>query len=171
MTPTMPDLVEVIVEDDGWAPVSIDALSNRAAAAALAHLGLDPRGFSVSLLACSDTRIAALNGSFRNRPRPTNVLSWPSEDRAPVDAGARPTLPVPCPDDPVELGDIAIALQTCAREAAAADKALADHATHLVTHAVLHLLGFDHERSEDADLMERLETEILSQLGLECPYV
>jgi probable rRNA maturation factor len=68
------------------------------------------------------------------------------------------------------LGDIAIAYDTCAREAADGGKPLADHVTHLIVHAVLHLLGYDHENDPDALLMEGIETEILGKMGLPDPY-
>jgi len=71
---------------------------------------------------------------------------------------------------PEELGDIAIAWETCDREAAEAGKPMADHVTHLVIHAVLHLLGYDHERDGDASLMEGTEIAILAGLGLANPY-
>ena len=75
----------------------------------------------------------------------------------------------PDPTDP-ELGDIAIAYQTCEAEAQAAGKPMTEHVTHLIVHATLHLLGFDHERDEDATLMEGLETQILGKMGLDDPY-
>ena len=69
-----------------------------------------------------------------------------------------------------ELGDIAIAYDTCAREAMEAGKDLRDHTLHLLVHGTLHLLGFDHIRDGDAALMEGLETEILGKLGIADPY-
>jgi probable rRNA maturation factor len=71
---------------------------------------------------------------------------------------------------PVSLGDVAIAYETCAREAGAAAKPLEHHALHLLVHGTLHLLGFDHEREGDAELMEGLESEILRGLGVADPY-
>ncbi len=72
-------------------------------------------------------------------------------------------------DDP-ELGDIALAWETCAAEADQAGKPMADHVTHLIVHGTLHLLGFDHERDADAVLMEGIEVEVLGKLGLSDPY-
>jgi probable rRNA maturation factor len=69
-----------------------------------------------------------------------------------------------------ELGDIAIAYETCLREADAAGRAMADHTTHLLVHGTLHLLGYDHERGGDATLMEQIEVEILGKLGIADPY-
>jgi probable rRNA maturation factor len=159
--------LDTIIEDDRWDATDLPALAGRAAGAALAHLGLDAARYDIALLACNDARIAELNADFRGKPQPTNVLSWPSAERGAARDGDRPLLPGPDED---ELGDIAIAYDTCAREAAEAGKPLADHVTHLVVHATLHLLGFDHVRDRDATLMERTEVEILGKLGLPDPY-
>jgi len=161
--------VEVIVEDARWFEAGLEALAERAAAAALTHLGLDPEMWEISLLACDDSRITALNSDFRDKPAATNVLSWPAEDLAPDKAGVCPLPPLPDGDEAC-LGDIAIAWETCAREAAQAGRPLADHITHLIVHAVLHLLGYDHIRDLDATLMETTEIEILGKLGVPDPY-
>ncbi|WP_136634513.1 rRNA maturation RNase YbeY [Pseudooceanicola onchidii] len=160
-------IVDVMTEDDRWTDLGIAPLAEAAARAALTHLGLDPEDWEVSLLACDDARIADLNAEFRAKPTPTNVLSWPSEERAAEIPGDRPDLPEPGFDP--ELGDIAIAYDTCAREAEG-NKPLAEHVSHLIVHAVLHLLGYDHENDPDAALMEGLETEILGKMGLPDPY-
>ncbi len=160
-------LTETIVEDPRWEDSGLIALAERAADATLRHSGLDPARHQIAVLGCDDARIAALNGAFRDTSRPTNVLSWPSVDLASETPGARPALPAG-PD--AELGDIAIAFETCAREAAAQGKPLADHVTHLIVHATLHLLGYDHLRDKDATLMEATEVEILGKLGLSDPY-
>ena len=122
------------------------------------------------MLACDDTQIAKLNADFRAKPTPTNVLSWPSEERAADEPGGLPQPAHPGPDGLIALGDIAIAYDTCAREAEAASKPLTDHVTHLIVHGTLHLLGYDHETEQDAALMEGLETKILGKMGLDDPY-
>lgn len=161
-------LTDTLIEDDRWRTAGLPALSESAAQATLAHLGLDPADWEITVLGCDDARIAALNTEFRGKPQPTNVLSWPSEERGAPVPGARPDLPEPGGDP--ELGDIAIAYDTCAREASEAGKPMRDHVTHLVVHAVLHLLGYDHIRDQDATLMEATEVEILGKLGLPDPY-
>ncbi len=165
-------LTDTILEDDRWQAVDLAALAETASRAALDHLGLDPDAWDIVLLGCDDARIAALNADFRDRPAPTNVLSWPALDIAPPTPGARPDLPLPCtgPDGDNTLGDIAIAFDTCQREAAASGKSLPDHVTHLVVHGVLHLMGYDHIRDPDATLMERTEVAILGKLGVGDPY-
>ena len=163
--------VETIIEFESWEAVDLTALAEVAALAALAHLGLDPQGYEIAVLGCDDARIAVLNADFRGKPQPTNVLSWPEEDLAAEAEGASPEPPPEGDaDDPHHLGDIAIAHDTCAREAAERGLAVSDHVTHLVVHGVLHLLGYDHMRDADATLMERLEVEILGKLGLPDPY-
>lgn len=158
--------VDCLVEDKRWG--DIDALAQIATDATMVRLGLEPSVFEISLLACNDARIAVLNEDFRGRPRPTNVLSWPSDERAAASDGEMPVPPQPGPDS--ELGDIAIAYETCTAEAEAAGKPMRDHTLHLLVHGTLHLLGFDHVRDRDATLMEGLETEILGKLGLSDPY-
>ena len=159
--------VDVIIEDDRWAALGLPDLAERSVAAALQAVDLDPGAWETSLLACDDARIASLNADFRGKPMPTNVLSWPSEERGSALDGQAP-LPPDAAD--IELGDIAIAFDTCAREAVEAGKSLEDHVTHLIVHGTLHLLGYDHERDADATLMEALETQILGKMGLDDPY-
>ena len=164
-------LVDCLTEDHRWEALGLEALAETAAVAVLDRLGLDPEGCEISLLGCCDKRIAELNADFRGKPQPTNVLSWPSAERGARDPGEMPHLPAPSAQGPTELGDIAIAWETCAAEAGANGRSLPDHATHLLVHGTLHLLGFDHEREADAALMEGLETEILLRLGIADPYL
>lgn len=161
-------VTEVLIEDVRWQAARLDALADAAARATLTHLGLEPDDFEISVLGCDDARIAALNTEFRDKPQATNVLSWPGTDRAAAADGAVPDLPCPGPD--TELGDIAIAFDTCAAEVAAAGLSMADHATHLLVHATLHLLGYDHIRDLDATLMEATEVAILGKMGVADPY-
>ena len=161
-------LVDVIVEDDAWEALDLPVLAERAARATFVQLGMDADAWEVSLLACNDARIAELNADFRDKPTATNVLSWPSEERGAEEDGGDP-LPPEGPDS--ELGDIAIAFETCQREADEAGKSMADHVTHLLVHGILHLLGYDHIRDQDATLMEALETQILGKMGIADPYI
>jgi probable rRNA maturation factor len=160
-------IVDCVIEDDRW--IGLAALADRAAIAALSGVGLQASAFEISLLACGDTRICALNSDFRDKDSPTNVLSWPSSERGAEDDGDMPVQPQ-LPQD-AELGDIAISYDTIAREAAQSGKPFADHVTHLIVHGTLHLLGFDHVREFDGALMEGLETEILGKLDIPDPYL
>jgi probable rRNA maturation factor len=167
----MDGIVDTVIEDARWEAFGLDPLAQRAATAVLAALDLPAQGFAICVMGCDDARIAALNADFRGKPQPTNVLSWPTEDRAADAPGAMPDLPeAGDADDPEELGDIAIAWETCAREAADQGKPMGDHVTHLVVHGILHLLGFDHIDDADAALMEGIETRILASMGVPDPY-
>lgn len=171
MTATMEQLVDTLTEDARWETFGLEALAAAAAAAVLRDQRLDPALFEISLLGCNDARIADLNADFRGKPQPTNVLSWPSEERGAEADGAPPARPGPgLPDMPEELGDIAIAWETCEREAREQAKPMPEHVTHLIVHAVLHLLGYDHLRDKDAALMETAEIRILAGLGIANPY-
>ena len=148
-----------------WPAGDWQALADRAAAAAAAVAPelANPR-LAASLLFTCDAEIHALNRQWRDKDRPTNVLSFPMLER--------PALLALAPDGPPELlGDIALAHETCAREAAARGIALADHAAHLIVHGLLHLAGHDHDRSPDeAERMEAMETMALARLGIADPY-
>lgn len=167
----MEPLVDTVIEDDRWAAFGLEPLGLRAAETAMAELGLPVAGFTLCVMGCDDARILDLNGDFRGKAKPTNVLSWPSEERASDDEGGVPDHPEPGDaENPEHLGDIAISYDTCAAEAAEAGKPMADHVTHLVVHGLLHLLGYDHIRDGDAALMEATEVRILARMGLSDPY-
>jgi len=101
--------VETLIEDERWREVRLQALAEAACAAMFARMKLNEDFLEVSLLGCDDVRITALNAEFREKPAPTNVLSWPVEDRRAARAGDHPYRPVCDPRGrPVELGDIAI---------------------------------------------------------------
>ena len=163
-------ILDINIEDARWEAADLEGLASKAAAAVLLRLGIDEDEAELSVLGCNDARIADLNAEFRGKPTPTNVLSWPAEERAADIEGEMPEVPEADPFGAIELGDIAIAYETCAREAEAGGKTLEAHTTHLLVHGILHLLGFDHERDRDATLMEGLETEILGKMGIEDPY-
>lgn len=152
------DRVDVIVEDPRWH--DLERLAALAVPAALAGAGVTgPR--EVAVLGCDDARIAALNEGFRGKAAATNVLAFPSVARDPdVAPGAWD----------VELGDVAIAFDTCAREAADQGKPFDAHVVHLLVHATLHLLGHDHEDEARAARMEALEAAILGGMGFPDPY-
>lgn len=162
--------LDITVEDARWHQIGFADLSMTAAQAALTAVGIDPSVTEISVLACDDIKIAKLNADFREKPTATNVLSWPETDLAAEEDGCTPCPPAPDPGGTLSLGDIAIAYDTCQREAFEAKIPMADHVTHLIVHGVLHLLGYDHIRDGDAVLMETLEIKILSTLGISDPY-
>lgn len=145
-------MIEVEIEDDAWTamPGGAQAITERAALAALTAAGIQG---DVVILLTDDTAVRDLNARFRDRDRPTNVLSFPAPD------SARP-----------HLGDVVLAFGVCAQEARDQSKTLADHLTHLVVHGVLHLAGRDHEAEVEAQAMEAEERAILARLGVGDPY-
>ncbi len=162
--------LDIVIEAPAWDADTLTPLATRAVEAALRHLALDPEVAEITLLACDDARIAALNAEFREKATATNVLSWPAQDLAPPAEGQAPPAPERGFDGMLELGDVALSHDTCAREAAESGIPLTDHLTHLIVHGVLHLLGYDHVNDGDAALMEAIEVEILGNLGLDDPY-
>lgn len=160
----MAETVEPVVEDTRWEAAGVPAVAERAARAALAAVGRDPDLHEVGLLLCDDAKMAELNGQFRGKAKPTNVLSWPAF------AGDVPVTPGEPGEGPVFIGDISLGYETCAAEATAAGIPLADHAAHLMVHGVLHLLGHDHEADEAAEAMEAMEAKVLASMGVANPY-
>lgn len=151
-----PTTVDIAVLDEAWRSDIADVfgLCETAVRAALAA-GDDDGDCDVSIALADDALLAQLNASYRGKSGPTNVLSFPadvSED------GRR------------QLGDVVVARETLLREAAAAGIPTAHHLSHLVVHGVLHLLGFDHERDDDADIMEAREVVALAALDIPNPY-
>jgi probable rRNA maturation factor len=142
-----------------------DALALRAATALAAEAPelANPR-LSASLLFTCDAEVHELNREWRERDKPTNVLSFPMLAREEVLELA--------PNGPPELlGDIALAYETCLREAVDKGLPIQSHATHLILHGLLHLAGHDHEISpEDARRMETIEIKALARLGIADPY-
>jgi len=142
--------VDVVPIDPGWGKAlpGVERLVRKAARAAL---GAKARSLTVAL--SDDKRVQALNKRDRRKDKPTNVLSYPSGEKA-------------------FLGDIVLARQTVWREAREQKKTPADHVAHLVVHGTLHLRGYDHETSDaDAERMEALERRILKKLGIADPYI
>lgn len=152
--------IDILVEADGWAALpDAEALVRRAVSAALAEGAEleEDATFEVSVTLTDDARIRRINKDWRDKDKPTNVLSFPAAE-------------VPDGVTPVPLGDIIVAFETVAAEALDEDKALADHFTHLIVHGTLHLVGFDHEDEAEAEEMEDTERHILAELGISDPY-
>jgi len=163
--------VDVILRDPAWADdcSRATALVERAARAALAkapEAAELPRPLELAIVLSDDAEVRGLNRDYRHRDRATNVLSFPHQ--AFPHEGRAPQVAVE--GQPFLLGDVILARETVAREAAAVDKPLAGHLSHLVVHGVLHLLGYDHESEAEAARMEALEVAVLAGLGFEDPY-
>ncbi len=157
--------MQLDTEFEGWPAGSWDALTMRAATAAsgVAPELANPR-LSTSVLFTTDAEVHTLNREWRDRDKPTNVLSFPMLERSEL-------LELSAEGHPVMLGDLALAFETCAREAEEKGVSLADHAAHLIVHGMLHLAGFDHVDSDaQAEQMETLEIKALAQMGIADPY-
>lgn len=143
-------MIEVEIDDEAWqdAVADVGRVVERAASVALG----DTEGDVVVLLA-DDAHVQQINAQFRDKDRPTNVLSFPAPD------SARP-----------HLGDLILAYGVCAAEAADQGKSLSDHLSHLIIHGVLHLLGHDHQADDEAEAMEAEERRLLASLGIADPY-
>lgn len=148
--------VEVVRRSGLWTggAVSDKALVSAVDAAYAAAGGKTRR--EVTLVLSCDDEVRTLNRTWAGKDRATNVLSFP--------AGAVHG------EEEVTLGDIVLAHETLEREAAKSGISLRQHASHLVVHGLLHLLGYDHATDAGAAAMEGLETEILTQLGFPDPY-
>lgn len=143
-------MIEIEIEDDAWSAAlpEVEEVVRRAASAALGTIQGD-----VVILLTDDESVREINARFRDRDRPTNVLSFPAAESA---------FP--------HLGDLTLAFGVCAREAVEQGKTLSDHLSHLTVHGVLHLLGRDHEDDAEAEAMEDEERSILASLGVADPY-
>jgi len=163
-------LVEADADEEWEERTRWAALAEKAVQSAVAHsrhkaLIESDLSVEVSVKFTGDDEVKALNAAYRNKNKPTNVLSFPMfeagllEPLATADGGE------------VLLGDVVLAKGVCAAEAADKGVAVEDHAAHLVVHGTLHLLGYDHETGDDdAETMEQVEREALAALGLADPY-
>ena len=152
--------VDVIIEDDHWPKESsLRELAEHVFSASLQQVNLLLEHFSeVSLVFTNDAAMRDLNAEWREKDRPTNVLSFPLKQISPGDQ------PLPM------MGDVVFAYETIAREADELMLTFEAHLTHLLAHGFLHLLGYDHEEDDEAEIMEWLEVQILATFGLENPY-
>jgi probable rRNA maturation factor len=151
--------VETDVSAEWGESVDWPALARSAVHAAIAqsrHPGLTDSEVSVKLT--TDAEVRALNAAWRGKDKATNVLSFPMAEENELDSAQL-------------LGDIVLAHDICAAEAADKHIAVESHAAHLVVHGTLHLLGYDHETSdEDAEEMEEAERRALASIGIADPY-
>lgn len=152
--------VTIDVDDEAWGALTgLEEQTRRAVAMVYATLGMAPARFETAILFSGDAQVAKLNGQWRGKPVSTNVLSFPAPENQPVPKG-----------EPRPLGDIVLAHGVCAREAAEQGKTLNAHASHLMIHGLLHLLGYDHVDEAGANEMEGLERDMMKGLGFPDPY-
>jgi probable rRNA maturation factor len=151
--------IDLVAEAGSWpAERELAVLARQAVDAVLAAIGAGAAASELSIVFSDDARVRALNAGWRGKDAPTNVLSFPAFPHG--HRGALPPL----------LGDVVLAAETVAREAAAEGKPLAHHITHLIVHGILHLIGYDHETDAEAEEMEELERRILAGLDIPDPY-
>jgi probable rRNA maturation factor len=155
-------ITEVLVVADCWQnEPDVEAVIERAIAVAAEMVDADTGEAELAVMLTDDGGIRTLNKNWRGIDKPTNVLSFPA---------LQPTGERGSQDAPRMLGDIAIAYETTRREADDEQKRFDHHLSHLAIHGFLHLIGYDHEKDQDAETMETLEREILAQLDIPDPY-
>jgi probable rRNA maturation factor len=147
-----------------WASLARSAVTAAISESAFPQLGQGERAVELSIRLAGDDEVHALNNAWRGKDKATNVLSFPMAEADDLEEAetAGPEL---------MLGDIILAHGVCAAEAA--DKAIPieQHATHLVVHGTLHLLGYDHMDDDMAADMEARETRALARIGIADPYL
>jgi probable rRNA maturation factor len=146
--------IDLLVESELWQePEKVKSIVRRAVREAAATL--PTRGGELAIVLTDDSSIRLLNRQWRGVDKATNVLSFPAKD--------------PCGQSPL-LGDIVLAYETILREAGDEGKPFAHHLAHLTVHGFLHLLGYDHQRNDEAEAMEAMERKILRRLAVPDPY-
>ena len=159
-----------VLSERPWPKLDWETLAGAAVRAAFAE---SPFGewidhhsmFEISIRLTGDEQVQVLNAQYRGKDKPTNVLSFPMVQRDLLE-----TVSLNSDDGEVLLGDIVLAHGVCATEAVERQVSVEAHAQHLIVHGTLHLLGFDHERDTEAEVMESMERAALTGLGLHDPY-
>jgi probable rRNA maturation factor len=163
-------MLEIAIEADPewdsstrWEPLVRSAAEAAVAESAFPQLSAAERTVELSVRLAGDAEVRALNGKWRGKDKPTNVLSFPQAEAEELEAVGE--------DGPeLMLGDVVLARGVCEREAAEKAIGLEEHAAHLVVHGTLHLLGYDHEDDKAAADMEMREVRALARLGIANPY-
>ncbi len=165
-------MIDIAVQAEAEWPQDTDweALAIRAATAVIGRTPqgawlTDPALIEVAIRLTSDDEVQTLNRQYRQKDKPTNVLSFPM-----IQPDLLDTVTQNSDDGEVLLGDIVLAHGVCAAEAAERGISVQDHATHLIVHGCLHLLGHDHQNDAEAEAMESIERSTLAELGLHDPY-
>jgi probable rRNA maturation factor len=160
--PEPPERLSVSIVDEAgdWSAFAAREEAIAAAAAAVARhpMCARARGAEACVALADDALLQSLNLAYRGKDAPTNVLSFPFHAAAGDMAEQR------------QLGDVVLAVETLRSEAAEQGIPPVHHLQHLVVHGLLHLIGFDHETEPEAEVMERLETQILATLAVPDPY-
>ena len=147
-----------------WERIAEDAVKAAFSVSSHGDLAEAPFTVSISIRLSDDVEVHELNRQWRDKGKPTNVLSFPMLEAGELDALANTG------DGEVLLGDMILAYGVCATEAEEKGIPLARHASHLIVHGTLHLLGLDHINDAEAEHMEALEVKALASLGIANPY-
>ena len=163
-------MLDIAIEADpewdsssGWETLVRSAAEAAVAESAFPRLTHSERPVELSIRLTNDDEVKTLNARWRGKDKPTNVLSFPQCEPDELDN------PVPAGPE-LMLGDIVLARGVCEREAEEKGVSLEEHATHLLVHGTLHLLGYDHQDDDSADDMESREVRALERLGISDPY-
>lgn len=166
MNSAAPDAqIDVAIQDPAWEDITgIDGLVSTTVRTALSMAKMpkkiDGKKLEISFMLANDELTHVLNREYREKDKPTNILTFAALDDEHAPLGP----------DVVSLGDVVLSYQTIEREAKEQGRFLRDHITHLVVHGTLHLLGYDHIEDNQATDMETLEIRILEKLGVQNPY-
>ena len=165
-------MLDVAVQREaGWPNLDWDTIGAQAAAAAIAQTPFGDLAdadavIEIAVRLTDDAEVHQLNAQYRGKDKPTNVLSFPMLEPDLIEA-----LTQNSDDGEVILGDIVLAHGVCATEAEEKGFTVEQHATHLIVHGVLHLLGYDHQGDSEAEAMESMERAALETLGIPDPYL
>lgn len=165
-------MLDIAVQrEGGWPDLDWDTIGAQAAAAAVAQtpfgmLADADAVIEIAVRLTDDAEVHQLNSQYRGKDKPTNVLSFPMIEPDLIEA-----LTQNSDDGEVILGDIVLAHGVCAAEAEEKGFTVQQHATHLIVHGVLHLLGYDHQGDSEAEAMESMERAALQTLGIPDPYL
>jgi len=162
-------MLEVAIDSDGewdssrpWAKLAEAAAEAAIAESAFPQLSTGTRPVELSIRLAGDDEVRQLNAQWRGKDKPTNVLSFPMAEESELAGAAE--------GPELMLGDIVLARGVCAAEAEDKSIPIEDHASHLIVHGTLHLLGYDHGEDEGAADMEAREVRALARLGIANPY-
>ena len=161
----MNNTLTLTINDSRWkalAETSVDILLE-IYCSILANHGIDSEKAEVSLLLTNDSEIQQFNDQYRNKNKPTDVLSFQQFDDLESIQNA-------LAKHPISLGDIILSFDTMVKDAETQNKSHQDHLIHLFVHGLLHLLGYDHELTEEAEIMEAYEIKFLAQYNIADPY-
>ncbi|MBB4152998.1 putative rRNA maturation factor [Sphingomonas jinjuensis] len=165
-------MIEIeLTREEPWPDADWTSLATRAVRAAVeqtphGELLTTPALVEVSVRLTSDEEVRVLNRDYRQKDKPTNVLSFPMVQPDLID-----TVSQNSDDGELLLGDIVLAHGVCVAEAEERGISVEHHATHLLVHGTLHLLGYDHLEDDEAEAMEEIERRVLATLGIDDPYL